>query len=87
MSKNKLGQEPASNLRDQITDLRQYIFKIETEFEMKSKQKDYCDLAFLKNLKEQMIKWRDRKDVVGMEMSFKMVEDWIDELLKQENND
>lgn len=38
------------------------------------------DLQFLKDIKENLIKWRDGNDWVARDYAFNMIDDWIDEL-------
>ena len=67
-------------LKEKITDLEQYIFKLKSDHEQQKWEQNSNDLEFLKEIQTHLYKWRDDRDVASMEYAFQMVEDWIREL-------
>ena len=79
MAKQTKIEELESDLRHAA----QVLYSKQTDWELATCNQRYTDIAFLKELEAHLEKWRDNRDVVSQEMSFKMVRDWIDDLTEQ----
>lgn len=66
------------------TDYKQIAFKLQSDIEHLKWEQAQKDIPFLKEIKERLMKFRDKNDTTELEMVFNMIDHWIDEL--EENN-
>jgi len=68
------------DLKSENEDLKQLIFKQQSDFKMEKWEQAKKDLGFLTELQGRMKNWDEKKDWTQRDYAFKMVEDWINEL-------
>ena len=67
------------------TENKKIAFKLQSDIEQLKREQSQKDMPFLIEIKERLVKYRDRKDVTQLEMVFNMLDDWIDELKELDN--
>ncbi len=68
---------------EEIIDLKQVIFRLETELSHTRWDNANNDISFLKEMKQHAKKAFEKKDIGSYDMLNKMIGDWMDELIKQ----
>ena len=79
--KNK-HEEEILRLKGQIEVMKQLMYKSKGDEELSKWNNNQKDISFLKEIKSKFKKAFEDKDVVSKDMGFKMLEDWIHELEK-----
>lgn len=59
---------------------KQIAFKLQSDIDFLRWQEHDKDLAFLKEIKNNLVEFNLKKDITRYEMAIKMIDDWIDEL-------
>lgn len=63
-------------------DYKQIAFKLQTDIEMKVWENADKNLPFLNEMKSRLQNYEQKKDVTELQLVYKMIDDWIDELEK-----
>lgn len=65
-----------------MDDYKQIAFKLQTDIEMKVWENAQRNIPFLKEMKQRLKNYQNKKDITQLDMVHKMIDDWIDELTK-----